>query len=78
MKSYHLSSPRVGRRNVAPTLPKLAPIERLPRLQRVGPSASLDEHIRKLFEFYTRLGMYNMRGEACQIKIMLDSGLFQI
>ena len=25
-------------------LPKLAPLERLPRRQRVGPSASLDEH----------------------------------
>lgn len=33
-------------------LPKLAPFERLPRLHRVGPSASLDEYIRKLSACY--------------------------
>ena len=41
--------------------PKLAPLlaitnyqllTRLPKRQRVGPSASLDEQIRKLFAFY--------------------------
>jgi hypothetical protein len=38
-------------------LPKLAPLERLPKRHRVGPSASLDESIRKL------LWLYNMMGE---------------
>lgn len=52
----HLSSLSVGRHNVVPTLPKLAPLERLPKRQRVGPSASLDEYrtMKLLREFITR------------------------
>jgi len=41
--AYPLSSPRIIH------LPKLAPNEWLPRLQRVGPSASLDEYGTNLF-----------------------------
>jgi hypothetical protein len=40
--------------------PKLAPLERLPKRHRVGPSASLDECIRKLF------ASYNMARRECQ------------
>ena len=48
-------------------LPKLAPLERLPKRHRVGPSASLDESLRNLFAFY------NMAIGQCQIKNSLDS-----
>jgi hypothetical protein len=58
--AYHLSSPG---HVLGP--PKLAPLERLPKRHRVGPSASLDEQIRNLCRFY------NMMGEPCQIKIGL-------
>ena len=49
--AYHLSSPGHA---LGP--PKLAPLERLPKRHRVGPSASLDEQIRNLFRFYNMMG----------------------
>src|SRR5574342_245541 len=42
----------------------------LPRLHQVGPSASLDESIRKLFPLYITMG------RDCQIKIRLTSARF--
>gem|GEM_PF-6791295 len=44
--------------------PKLAPLERLPKRHRVGPSASLDECIRKLFASYI------MAKQECQFNIV--------
>ena len=44
---------------------------RLPKRRRVGPSASLDEQIRKLFRYYTCLGIYNTMVVGCQINIRL-------
>ena len=49
--------------------PKLAPLERLPKRHRVGPSASLDESIRNLLGSYTLPSLYIMMGEGCQINI---------